>query len=104
MNPEKRFGQIEELLADVIIKVDRLTDGQGKILEHVAKQGADIENLKTEVEDIKTTFGIKIDTTARAIGTLTVENQRNFNEIKEELGQVKQTQQQILDFLREKLS
>lgn len=92
MNPEKRFGQIEEILADVVIKVDRLADGQAKLLGHVAEQGTEINSLTGQVSSLTD----KTETVARAVASLTIENQKAHQQINDKLDN-------IMSFLQEKL-
>jgi uncharacterized coiled-coil DUF342 family protein len=70
MNPEKRFGQIEEVLADVVIKVDRLADGQAKLLGHVVEQGVEIKSLTERVNHLADkTDGLQNQVTGLTIKT-----------------------------------
>lgn len=99
MNPEKRFGQIEEILTDVVIKVDRLADGQGKLLEHVTQQAAELEKRGAEINELKETVNnldAKVGTIAQGLTNLTVENQREHRVMNDKLDE-------ILGLLRAKL-
>lgn len=81
MNPERRFSQIEEVLAEALIKIDR------------------IENLATKTFGLAETTNTNGETTARAVAKSTVENQRNFDQVFSELSDIKVIQQKILDKL-----
>lgn len=81
MNPERRFGQIEEVLAEALIKIDR------------------IEDLATKTFGLAETANTNGETTARAVAKSTVENQRNFDQVFSELSDIKLIQQKILDKL-----
>ena len=115
MNPEKRFGQIEEILAEALIKIDR------------------IEDLATKTFGLAETAHSNGEITARGLASLTIENQRAHQKLSDKIDDVKQQlddkiddvkqqlddklnsiqgditnlkegQQQIMNFLREKFS
>ena len=93
MNPERRFGQIEEVLSEALIKIDR------------------IEDLATKTFGLTETAKTNGETTARAVANLTIENQQAHQQINQKLDAVQQDinglkegQQQIMNFLREKFS
>lgn len=50
MTPNKRLDQIEPVIAELLIKVDRIADGQGKILDHVVKVTAEVAETKAELK------------------------------------------------------
>ena len=81
MNPERRFSQIEEVLSEALIKIDR------------------IEDLATKTFGLAETAHTNGETTARAVAKSTVENQRNFDKVFSELSDIKLIQQKILDKL-----
>jgi hypothetical protein len=86
MNPEKRFGQIEEILADVVIKIDRVVDNQGKILDEVTQQRVDIEAL-----------GASGESTARGLANLTVEVQKGFTQTEQQIQELRTEMNQRFD-------
>lgn len=120
MNPEKRFGQIEELLAEVLMKVDRVADNQGKTLDLAVNTATEVAQLKpivdatiekvNQVDEATKVLYTMGESTARAVASLTVETQRNRTEINTELIGInnrllgiEQTQELIVQMLREKL-
>jgi outer membrane murein-binding lipoprotein Lpp len=93
MNPEKRFGQIEEVLAEALIKIDR------------------IEDLATKTFSIAETAKANGETTARAVANLTIENQQAHQQLNDKIDGLndkfdglKEEVSQIMIFLREKFS
>lgn len=85
MTPNERLDQLEPLVADALQKIDRLIEGQGKILD-----------LATNTEQRVSKIEHKIGSTAQAIAKLTVSTQRQYEELK--VGQ-----ENIMQYLREKL-
>jgi hypothetical protein len=85
MSPDERLNQLEPLVADALQKIDRLIEGQGKIVDLATK---------TEQQAIK--IEQKVGTSADAIAKLTVSTQRQYEELK--VGQ-----EAIMQYLREKL-
>ena len=78
MSPERRFGQIEEVLAEALTKIDR------------------IEDLATKTFGLAETANTNGETTAIAVAKSTVENQRNFDRVFSELSDIKLIQQKFL--------
>ena len=85
MKSNDRLDQLEPLLADSLQKIDRLIEGQGKIID-----------LATRTEQRVSKIEQKIDTTAQAVAKLTVSTQKQYEELK--VGQ-----EAIMQYLREKL-
>jgi len=85
MTPNERLDQLEPLMADSLQKIDRLIEGQGKIVD-----------LATKTEQHVNKIEQKVDTTADAVAKLTVSTQRQYEELK--VGQ-----EAIMQYLREKL-
>jgi hypothetical protein len=85
MKPNERLDQLEPLLADSLQKIDRLIEGQGKIID-----------LATRTEQRVSKIEQKVDTTAQAVAKLTVSTQKQYEELK--VGQ-----EAIMQYLREKL-
>jgi hypothetical protein len=85
MTPNERLDQLEPLMADALQKIDRLIEGQGKIVD-----------LVTKTEQQAKKIDQKVGTTADAIAKLTVSTQRQYEELK--VGQ-----EAIMQYLREKL-
>ncbi len=85
MKPDERLDQLEQLLADSLQKIDRLIEGQGKIID-----------LATKTEQRVSKIEQKVDTTAQAVAKLTVSTQKQYEELK--VGQ-----EAIMQYLREKL-
>jgi chromosome segregation ATPase len=89
MNPEKRFGQIEEVLAEALVKIDR------------------IEDLATKTFSIAEEAKHNGETTARAVANLTIELgevKKDVKLINTKIDQVQEGQRDIMNFLREKFS
>lgn len=93
MNPERRFGQIEEVLSEALIKIDR------------------IEDLATKTFGLSETAHTNGETTARAVASLTIENQQahqqinqKLDAIQDDIADLKNGQRDIMNFLREKFS
>ena len=55
MTPDQRLDQIEPVMADVLQKVDRLIEGQGKLVDLVVDTRAELEDVKTTVTRIDST-------------------------------------------------
>lgn len=85
MTPDIRLNQIEPLLADVLQKVDRLIEGQGRILEVAVRADQNA------------------DTAARGVANLTVTTQKQFEELRAGQAELKTGQEAIMRYLREKL-
>lgn len=86
MNPERRFSQIEEVLAEALIKIDR------------------IEDLATKTFSLAETAHTNGEITARAVASLTIENQQAHQQMNDKLDGLKDDVNQIMTFLREKFS
>jgi len=86
MNSERRFGQIEEVLSEALIKIDR------------------IEDLATKTFSLAETAKTNVETTARAVASLTIENQQAHQQMSDKLDAVKEDVKEIMIFLREKFS
>ncbi len=133
MNPGQRFGQLEEIMAEMLQKQDRLetlatktfaiaenADAEVKIVNKKvdnldAKLSAKIDNIDAKVDNVDARLSAKIDnvdakveTVARALANLTIANQvthQQMNDRNEELHQ--QTNDKldsIMTFLKEKFS
>lgn len=126
MTPERRFNQIEPILADVVQKVDRLIETNGQIINEVSKiSGIERETARIsgiEKETVKIP-GIErtVSITAKGLVNLTTnvnqrfdQQQNQINDLRQEINQrfdrfqqdvtdVKSGQQLILQILREKL-
>jgi hypothetical protein len=85
MTPNERLDQLEPLVADALQKIDRLIEGQGKIVDLATKTEQQVNKIER-----------KVGTTAQALAKLTVSSQRHYEELK--VGQ-----QAIMQYLREKL-
>lgn len=85
MTPNERLDQLEPLVADALQKIDRLIEGQSKIL------------------DLATRADAKAEIAAKGIAELTISSQKQFKEIKAGQGDLKANQELILQILREKL-
>lgn len=85
MKSNDRLDQLEPLLADSLQKIDRLIEGQGKIID-----------LATRTEQRVSKIEQKVDTTAQAVAKLTVSTQKQYEDLK--VGQ-----EAIMQYLREKL-
>jgi hypothetical protein len=85
MTPNERLDQLEPLVADALQKIDRLIEGQGKIID-----------LATKTEQQVNKIGQQVSTTAQAVAKLTVSTQQQYEDLK--VGQ-----EAIMQYLREKL-
>ncbi len=85
MKPDERLDQLEQLLADSLQKIDRLIEGQGKIID-----------LATKTEQRVSKIEQKVDPTAQAVAKLPGSTQKQYEELK--VGQ-----EAIMQYLREKL-
>jgi hypothetical protein len=85
MTPNERLDQLEPLVADALQKIDRLIEGQGKIL------------------DLATRADSRAEIAAKGIAELTISSQRQFREIRTGQEDLKASQELILQILREKL-
>lgn len=72
MNSDDRLDQLEPLMADGLQKIDRLIEGQGKLL------------------DVATRADAKADTTAKGVANLTLVVQEGFTTTHAEIAQVDQ--------------
>ena len=79
MTPDRRLDQIEPLVAEVLQKVDRLVESNGKLLDLAVNTQADLADFKDEVRTNN-------EITARGIANLTVSTQRQFDELKADFG------------------
>jgi|GEM_PF-5963789 len=89
MNPERRFSQIEEVLAEALIKIDR------------------IEDLATKTFSLAEAAHTNGETTARAVANLTLEVREITEDVKSvntKIDQIQEGQRDIMNFLREKFS
>ena len=118
MTPERRFNQIEPILADVVQKVDRLIEGNGNIIDEVSKipgiekETSKISGIEKETSKIS---GIEQETaripgiertvsiTAKGLIDLTTSVNKRFDQLQQDVTDVKSGQQLILQILREKL-
>lgn len=82
MTPNERLDQLEPLMADSLQKIDRLIEGQSKLIDLA---------LKTESQ---------VGITARGLGKLTLSSQKQYEELKAEIREGNET---IMQYLREKL-
>lgn len=82
MTPNERLDQLEPLMADSLQKIDRLIEGQSKLMDLA---------LKTESQ---------VGITARGLGKLTLSSQKQYEELKAE---IKEGNETIMQYLREKL-
>ena len=85
MNPEKRFGQIEEILAEALIKIDR------------------IEDLATKTFGLAETAHSNGEITARGLASLTIENQRAHQKLSDKIDDVKQQLDDKIDDVKQQL-
>jgi hypothetical protein len=89
MNPERRFSQLEEVIAEILQKQDR------------------IEDLAIKTFSLAETANSNVETTARAVASLTLEVGEikvDVKNIYNKVDQIQEGQQQIMTFLREKFS
>jgi len=82
MTPNERLDQLEPLMADSLQKIDRLIEGQSKLMDLA---------LKTESQ---------VGITAKELGNLTLSSQRQYEELKAE---IKEGNETIMQYLKEKL-
>lgn len=92
MNPEERLDQIEPLMADGLQKIDRLIEGQGKLV------------------DLATKTDQKAETTAKGVGKLTLkvnrlaDDQTEFRqEVKQGFTEINQRFDQLVTLMQERL-
>lgn len=92
MNSDRRLDQIEPLVADGLQKIDRLIEGQGKLV------------------DLATKTDQKADTTAKGVGKLTVKvgqlaiNQNEFRqEVRAGFTEINQRFDQLVTLIQERL-
>ena len=71
MTPNRRLDQLEPLMADSLQKIDRLIEGQGKLVELATDTKAELDQVKK--------LG---DLTANGLANLTVSSQKQFEELK----------------------
>lgn len=83
MTPDRRLDQIEPLVAEVLQKVDRLVESNGKLLDLAVNTQANLADFKDEVRTNN-------EITARGIANLTVSTQRQFDELKAGFGGLKE--------------
>lgn len=120
MDSQKRFGQIEEILSDMLAKQDehtaqinQLSKSVGQVLE-VALDAKDIatesRNIAIESRDIAVRVERKADSTANAVAKLTVDMQRGFAQVDENfthvngrIDQVNGRFDELMSFLKDKL-
>lgn len=91
MTPEKRLDQIEPELAEVIQKVDRLIESNGKIVELVLDAKAELSETKETVNRIDNDVAaLKVtgESTARAVANLTVTTQQQFEKVDDRFNKI----------------
>ncbi|MBC7572326.1 MAG: hypothetical protein H7319_21735 [Spirosoma sp.] len=49
MTPDRRLDQLEPLMADSLQKIDRLIEGQGKILDFAVNTNAEVQEIKQQL-------------------------------------------------------
>ncbi|SFD82626.1 hypothetical protein [Spirosoma endophyticum] len=124
MTPDRRLDQLEPLMADSLQKIDRLIEGQGKLVElatntdqkvDVVDRKADKIDRKVDAVDRKVDIvdqkvdvvDRKVDTVVKGVADLTVSTQRQFSELtvstQRQYEELKPGQEAIMQFLREKL-
>lgn len=110
MRSSQHLDQIEPKLSEVLWKVDRLIDSNGRILSLAVNTAADLAefnigtargfaDLKTDLADVKTDLaGVTIrltsvettvGSTARAVANLTISTQRQYDELKGEISELR---------------
>ncbi len=52
MTPDRRLDQLEPLMADSLQKIDRLIEGQGKILDFAVNTNAEVQEIKQQLADL----------------------------------------------------
>ncbi len=100
MNPEKRFGQLEEVMAEMLQKQDRLEALAVQTFELAFNTDTKVDELRDEVngridsldeklngriDSLDEKLNGRIDTVARAVADLTVDNQREHQQINDKL-------------------
>jgi hypothetical protein len=85
MNPQKRFGQLEEVMSEMLQKQDR------------------IEDLATKTFSLAETAHTNGETTARAVANLTIENQQAHQQMNQKLDVVQEQMNQKLDVVQEQM-
>lgn len=78
MTPDRRLDQLEPLVADVLQKVDRLIEGQGRLIDDIHR----VEH--------------KADLAAKGVADLTLITQQQYKDLKA-------GQDAIMQYLKEKL-
>jgi len=120
VDPQKRFGQIEEILSEMLAKQDehtaqikQLAKSVGQVLEVVLdakdiatkSKGIAIESRDIAIESRSIALRVekKTDSTANAVAKLTVDVQKGFVQVNERINGVNERFDELMSFLKEKL-
>lgn len=103
MTPNRRFNQIEPVLADVVQKVDRLIEGNGQIIDQVSK----ISGIETKVAGIETNVSVieqettkipgierTVSITAKGLIDLTTDVNKRFDQQQNQINDLRQEMKQ----------
>ena len=118
MTPDRRLDQLEPLMADSLQKIDRLIEGQGKILDFAVNTNAEVQEVKQQLIELsdrteqqiadlsrKTDrqFAESSARTEQQIADLSLSTQKQIDELKVGQEALKAGQELILQILRDKL-
>lgn len=113
MTPERRLDRLEPLMTDALQKIDRLIEGQGKLIDMVARADQNATNTGVRADNAaeradyaaersdyaagRADYAASMaEIAAKGVANLTVSTQRQFDELR--MGQ-----ETIMNYLREKL-
>ena len=88
MTPDERLDQLEPALADGLQKIDRLIENQGLLVNDVSK-----------IPGIEKNIGV----VAKGVIDLTANVNSRFDEVQQDIADLKAGQALILEILKEKL-
>jgi tetrahydromethanopterin S-methyltransferase subunit G len=114
MNPEKRLGQLEEVMAEMLQKQDRLETLAVQTFDYAVqidtKVDANHEKINGRIDALDAKLDAKTDMLARGIANLTVENQKfrqevntRFDGIDSKIDNLNDKFDGLMDYLKAKL-
>ena len=93
-------------MADSLQKIDRLIEGQGKLVDLAINTKGELDEVKVTLDDVNVTLAdVKTtgETTAHTVADLTKNTQEGFTDVRQDIADLRAGQELILQILREKL-
>lgn len=104
MTPDRRLDQLEPLMADSLQKIDRLIEGQGKLVDLAVNTRGELDEVKITLDEVKT-IG---ENTAQAVADLTVNTQKSLAGVDDKVddlrAEMNQRFDQLITLIQDRLS